>query len=238
MKKQPLEALCWICPCIIHSMHPSLCLFVEACSWHLLDTGKFSGKELWIENICFNRFIRFRQKQDMNVSGLSNSARMKRRNRNLVTIKFHLFNWILETLSTFIVIILNLNRFSTLIYIFTMSWGTPLVYFMGIEENRKMAQEHFRANMRVFSKSKDSTENTKLKKKIWQQEMGQTTWCKKIKRLALLLAILVIVVLQPIYFCEFGRTPSGTLEVKTSKNFTTQVDKPCGKESPDTVDIE
>ena len=42
-----------------------------------------------------------------------------------------------------------------------MSWGTPLVYFMGIEENRKMAQEHFRANMRVFSKNKVSTENTK-----------------------------------------------------------------------------
>ena len=102
------------------------------------------------------RFIRFRQKQDKNTSGLSNSARMRRRNRNLVTTKFHLFNWILETLSTFIVIILNLNRFSTLIYIFTISYGTPLVYFMGIEENRKMTQEHFRAKMRVFSKKKQS----------------------------------------------------------------------------------
>ena len=66
--------------------------------------------------------------------------------------------------------------------------------------------------------------------------MGQITRCKKIKRLALLLAILVIVEVQPIYFWEFG-TP-GTLEVKSSKNFTTQVDKPCGKESPDTVDIQ
>ena len=175
MKKQPLEALCWICPCIIHSMHPSLCLFVEACSWHLLDTGKFSGKELWIENICFNRFIRFRQKQDKNSSGLSNSARMKRRNRNLVTTKFHLFNWILETLSTFIVIILNLNRFSTLIYIFTISYGTPLVYFMGIEENRKMAQEHFRANMRVFSKNKVSAENTKHSKTSDRKILGQAS---------------------------------------------------------------
>ena len=71
--------------------------------------------------------------------------------------KFHMFNWILETLSTILVLIdLNLNRFSTLIYIFTISYGTPLVYFMGIEENRKMAQEHFRANMRVFSKNKVS----------------------------------------------------------------------------------
>ena len=176
MKKQPLEALCWICPCIIHSMHPSLCLFVEACSWHLLDTGKFSGKELWIENICFNRFIRFRQKQDMNVSGLSNSARMKRRNRNLVTMKFHMFNWILETLSTILVLIdLNLNRFSTLIYIFTISYGTPLVYFMGIEENRKMAQEHFRANMRVFSKNKVSAENTKHSKTSDRKILGQAS---------------------------------------------------------------
>ena len=67
--------------------------------------------------------------------------------------------------------------------------------------------------------------------------MGQITRCKKIKRLALLLAILVIVEVQPIYFWELGG-PSGTLEVKCFKNFTTQVDKPCGKESPDTVDIE
>ena len=66
--------------------------------------------------------------------------------------------------------------------------------------------------------------------------MGQTTRCKKIKKLALLLAILVIVEVQPIYLWEFG-TP-GMLEVKSFKNFTTQVVKPCGKESPDTVDIE
>ena len=108
---------------------------------------------------------RFRQKQDKNLSGISNSVRLKRRNRNLVTMKFHMFNWILETLSTILVLDdLNLNRFTTLIYIFTMSCGTPLVYFMGIEENRKMAQEHFRANMRVFSKGKVSIENTKYSK--------------------------------------------------------------------------
>ena len=85
--------------------------------------------------------------------------------------KFHMFNWILETLSTILVLIdLNLNRFSTLIYIFTMSWGTPLVYFMGIEENRKMAQEHFRANMRVFSKNKVTSENTKHSKRDVQDD--------------------------------------------------------------------
>ena len=105
--------------------------------------------------------IRFRQKQDKNVVGLSNFVRMKRKNRNLVTMKFHLFNWILETLSTLLVLIdRNQNRFSTLIYILTMSCGTPLVYFMGIEENRKMAQEHFKANMRVFIRTKTSPEHT------------------------------------------------------------------------------
>jgi len=101
---------------------------------------------------------------------------MKRRNRNLVTMKFHMFNWILETLSTILVLIdLNLNRFSTLIYIFTISYGTPLVYFMGIEENRKMAQEHFRANMRVFSKNKVSAENTKHSKTSDRKILGQAS---------------------------------------------------------------
>ena len=52
----------------------------------------------------------------------------------------------------------------------------------------------------------------------------------------MLLAILVIVEVQPIYFWKFGTF--GTLEAKSFKNFTTQVDKPCGKESPDTVDIQ
>ena len=67
--------------------------------------------------------------------------------------KFNMFNWILETVSTFMVLIF-INRIITLIYILIMSSGTPIVYFMGIEENRNKAKEYFKSNMRIFSSGK------------------------------------------------------------------------------------
>ena len=37
-----------------------------------------------------------------------------------------------------------------ILYLTVMSCGTPIVYFMGIEENRQRAQDYFRSNMRIF----------------------------------------------------------------------------------------
>lgn len=65
--------------------------------------------------------------------------------------KFNMFNWILETFSTFLVFI-SLNRYFTLLYIVTISCGTPIVYFMGIEENRNLAKDYFKSNIRIFKK--------------------------------------------------------------------------------------
>ena len=65
--------------------------------------------------------------------------------------KFNMFNWILETFSTFLVFI-SLNRYFTLLYIVTISCGTPIVYFMGIEENRNLAKDYFKLNIRIFQK--------------------------------------------------------------------------------------
>ena len=97
--------------------------------------------------------LRFRYKHDSNVPGLSSNARQIRKHRNIVTMKFNMFNWILETLIN-ILILSSSDRIFTILYILVMSCGTPLVYFMGIEENRKQAKEHFKSNIRVFIKQR------------------------------------------------------------------------------------
>ena len=67
--------------------------------------------------------------------GLSYNAKKNRRNRNLVSMKFNLVNWMFESLSTLLVFV-NINRFSGLFYVLVMSCGTPIIYLIGIEENR------------------------------------------------------------------------------------------------------
>ena len=71
--------------------------------------------------------------------------------KNIVTMKFNMINWVLETFVNILILFDN-SRLSTIIYILIMSGGTPLVYFMGIEENRKIAQEHFKSHIKIFKK--------------------------------------------------------------------------------------
>ena len=92
----------------IQCIHPCVFLwkYVLDTYW-ILENFQVENFRSTFNNIFWSPAIRFRQKQDKNVSGISNSSRVKRRNRNLVTMKFHMFNWILETLSTILVLILT-----------------------------------------------------------------------------------------------------------------------------------
>ena len=69
--------------------------------------------------------------------------------------KFNLWNWILETISTLIVIIIK-NSYSTVIYLLITSCGTPLVYYLGIEENRRQAKARFKEHIKMFKKSRNN----------------------------------------------------------------------------------
>ena len=44
-------------------------------------------------------FARFTHEQNKNIAGLSENARSKRKQRNVVTMKFNMINYLLETLS-------------------------------------------------------------------------------------------------------------------------------------------
>ena len=114
--------------------------------FHVLTLICFMGN-IFITPIGYGAIFRFRKNQDNKVAGISSSSRKQRRNRNLVTMKFNLVNWILETCTTILVAIVPPYRYFTLLYILVNSCGTPLVYFLGIEENRTMAKEYLKANI-------------------------------------------------------------------------------------------
>ena len=78
---------------------------------------------------------RFKDKADENVSKfLSTSARGLRKRRNLVSMRFNMINWLLETTSLILVIIKSLksNVFLTIFYLLVSSCGTPLVILFRI----------------------------------------------------------------------------------------------------------
>ena len=88
----------------------------------------------------------------MNIPGLSDKARSERKQRNVVNIKFNLFAWILEATSLMLTAISPKNDF---IFSFIMNINPPLIYFYGIEENRRATVEYFKTRIRVFEKKKE-----------------------------------------------------------------------------------
>ena len=66
--------------------------------------------------------------------------------------QFNMINWLLETVSLILVMIKG-NLMFTILYLLVTSCGTPLVYYLGIEENRQKAREYFQSRMRIFRKN-------------------------------------------------------------------------------------
>ena len=73
--------------------------------------------------------------------------------------KFNLLNWILDTISTLLVILIK-NPYSTVVYLLIISCGTPLVYYLGIEENRRQAEARFKEQIKKFTRSRIKTSTT------------------------------------------------------------------------------
>ena len=88
-------------------------------------------------------FIRFINQQNDQVVGLSDNAKKRRKHRNVVTMKFNLINYLVETLSGILFLVVK-NFFVDVLYLLLNCCGTPLVYYLGIEENRKQAEQYIR----------------------------------------------------------------------------------------------
>ena len=75
--------------------------------------------------------------------------------------RFNMMNWLLETISLVLVMI-GEKKLSTILYVLFTSCGTPLVYYLGIEENRRLAREYFNSRIRIFKNKKvAASEETK-----------------------------------------------------------------------------
>ena len=92
---------------------------------------------------------RFKNNQNERVVGLSEVAKRRREQRNVVTMKFNLINYLLETVSVLMSLLVK-NFFVDLLYYLVNYCGTPLVYYLGIEENRRQAEEYFRQFCFIF----------------------------------------------------------------------------------------
>ena len=118
--------------------------------FHLVSYISFLSNIILVP-LGYISIFRFRQLQNERSVGLSERASNSRKRRNLVNLKFNLFTWILETASVLVVIVDRGDNFK-IFYILCVSCGPPLLYFMGIEENRRAAKEYIKSNIRVFNK--------------------------------------------------------------------------------------
>ena len=83
-----------------------------------------------IRKVKGNLFLRFRNKQDENVS-ISRSSRVLRKRRNLVSMQFNMMNWLLEMISLIPVMFVE-NVFLNILYLMVNSCGTPLVILFNL----------------------------------------------------------------------------------------------------------
>ena len=65
--------------------------------------------------------------------------------------QFNMINWLVETVSLILVMFRN-DEYFTILYGLVNSCGTPLVYYLGIEENRQKAREYFQSRIGIFQK--------------------------------------------------------------------------------------
>ena len=105
--------------------------------------------------------FRFISNQTDNVKGISESSRSKRRNRNLVTMKFNMINWMVETVSILLVVIIPSNHVF-IIYGLLNGCATPLVYIFGMEENRKSAKTTIMAMVLLKKPNQQKCNSTKV----------------------------------------------------------------------------
>ena len=126
----------------------------------LFFISSFTGFNDWSYSTYFLYsqilIFRFIEKQNNKDLGLTSIAVSRRRNRNLVSIKINLINWILQTVATALPVILS-NNLGISLYIIIVSTGTPLIYYFGIEENRVHAINNIKSKIDVVKeKQKDS----------------------------------------------------------------------------------
>ena len=106
--------------------------------FHMLSILTFFSY-MFIVPIGYLTIYVFRRKHDANLQGITERVHQARKSRNLVTTRYNLIIWICEVLSGLVVFIPGSNLFLILYHFFPATLS-PVLYFMGIEDNRKAMQ--------------------------------------------------------------------------------------------------
>ena len=69
----------------------------------------------------------------------------------MVSIRFNLMNWMLESVMILMIFLTTDKMFQTA-FILVTSIGTPLIYYLGIAENRKQIEEYYQNQIRKMKK--------------------------------------------------------------------------------------
>ena len=102
--------------------------------------------------LLYGLTYKFTKKQNnKSDSGLSDEAQQKRRQKNLVSIRFNLMNWMLESVMI-LMIFMTTDKMIQTTFILVTSIGTPLIYYLGIAENRKQIEEFYQHQIRKVKK--------------------------------------------------------------------------------------
>ena len=96
---------------------------------------------------------RFRKQQVNSVRGLAEFNRVYRKKSNLVTTKYNLIIWIIEAVSMFSIMFSIQNNVSQIFYFSIPSTFSPILYFIGILENRERMRIRFQD---IFMESKQT----------------------------------------------------------------------------------
>ena len=106
---------------------------------------------IFIVPIGYICIYRFRQQQVKSVKGLAEMNRFYRKKSNLVTTKYNLIIWITEAFTMFFIMLSIQNNVFQILYLAIPSTFSPILYYIGILENR----EHMRVRIRdIFLESK------------------------------------------------------------------------------------
>ena len=89
----------------------------------------FTGSSSFSKGFWEIDYFRFRKKQDERAPGISSTSKLRRKKSNLVSMRFNIFNWLLEVVS-FILLLIGIvgeNPMLNILHLLANSGGAPLV---------------------------------------------------------------------------------------------------------------
>ena len=110
--------------------------------------------------VGYFKIYSFTRNQATTVIGLNESSRLRRKRLNIVTTRFNLIIWILETVAPILFFLPLEIKLSWLVYNFVACCFSPFLYFVGIECNRLAVRNQVLRTLGVKMKDENNEGST------------------------------------------------------------------------------